>query len=267
MLLVGGNRNLGDGVIPTNGSGGGRRQLTPPAAAPYPVVAAHGLREGVMGAKWFGASVVRKEDPALLTGKGRYVDDIDLPGMLHAAFVRSPLAHARIRGIDKTAAKAMPGVHLVLAWADLPESVRMTPLPLFVPNAAITQLHLPVTMARDEVCYVGEPVAVVVAESRYLAEDAAALVAVDYESLPSVGDCRAALAPDSPPGSASSSAPAASMAFAPAPVPSRSIPSRSILRACTGGSSWARSVTIQPAAQSWRMKALRSSGASWSRGT
>src|SRR5262249_45664949 len=151
-----------------------------------------------MGAKWFGASVKRKEDPALLTGNGRFVDDIHLPGMLHAAFVRSTHAHAKIRGIDAAAARAAPGVHLVVAFADLPKPLQQNALPLFVPHPAITQLRLPSALAADEVHYVGEPVAVVVAESRYLAEDAAALVQVDYAPLPAVSDCAAAVEPASP---------------------------------------------------------------------
>ena len=151
-----------------------------------------------MGAKWFGASVVRKEDPALLTGKGRFVDDIALPGMLHAAFARSPHAHARIRAVDTAAAKAMPGVHLVLTFADLPEPLRKNALPLFVPHPAITALFMPYALAPGEACYAGEPVAVVVAESRYLAEDAAAALKIDYEPLPAVSDCVAAIEPGSP---------------------------------------------------------------------
>src|ERR1700681_4695585 len=71
---------------------------------------------------WFGASIKRKEDPDLLTGAGRYVDDIKLPGMLHAVVLRSPHAHAGIRGIDKRAALALPGVHAVFTFADLPPS-------------------------------------------------------------------------------------------------------------------------------------------------
>ena len=73
-----------------------------------------------MGAKHFGARVARLEDPALLTGRGRFVDDISLPGALHACFVRSPHAHARIRAIDPSTARSMPGVHAVLTAADLP---------------------------------------------------------------------------------------------------------------------------------------------------
>ena len=148
---------------------------------------------GVTGAKWFGASVKRKEDPAFLQGKGQYVDDIKLPEMLHAAFVRSPHAHAKIGRIDKSAALAVPGVRAVLVHADLPEVVRGQTLPLLVPHAAITQPRMPYALAKDETCYVGEPVACVVADSRYVAEDAAQRVEVEYQPLPAVSDCRAAL--------------------------------------------------------------------------
>jgi carbon-monoxide dehydrogenase large subunit len=151
-----------------------------------------------MGAKWFGVSVARKEDPALLTGKGRFIDDIQLPGTLHAAFVRSAHAHAKIRGINTAAARALPGVRLVLTAADLPEALRKNALPLFVPHPAITQLHMPYSLASEETHYVGEPVAVVVADSRYIAEDAAALVTADYDPLPAVSDCIAAIVPGSP---------------------------------------------------------------------
>jgi aerobic carbon-monoxide dehydrogenase large subunit len=151
-----------------------------------------------MGAKWFGAAVKRKEDPALLAGKGRFIDDIRLPGTLHAAFVRSSYPHARIRGIDTTAAKALNGMHLVLGFADLPEPMRKNSLPLFVPTPAITQLYMPYALAGSETVYVGEPIAIVVADNRYIAEDAAAMVEVDYEPLPGVSDCMAAIAPGSP---------------------------------------------------------------------
>jgi len=151
-----------------------------------------------MGAKWFGASVVRKEDPALLRGQGRYVDDIHLPGTLHAAFLRSPHPHARILHIDTAAARAMPGVHLILTHADLPESLQTQRLPLFVPHPAIRHPILPYTLARDEACYAGEPIALVVADTRHLAEDAVALIEVEYDVLPGVSDVRAALAADAP---------------------------------------------------------------------
>src|SRR3954447_6818908 len=150
-----------------------------------------------MGAKWFGASVKRKEDPAFLTGRGRYIDDINLPGMLHAVVLRSPHAHAGIRSIDKSAALALPGVH-VFVHTDLPESMQRQTVPLLVPSPAIKQALMPYCLAKDEACFVGEPVAVVVAESRYLAEDAANLMAVDYEPLPAVSDCAKGLAAGAP---------------------------------------------------------------------
>jgi carbon-monoxide dehydrogenase large subunit len=151
-----------------------------------------------MGAKWFGAAVKRKEDPALLAGRGRFIDDIRLPGTLDAAFVRSAYPHAYIRGIDAAAARKLPGVHAVLTFADLPEPVRKTALPLFVPSPAITQLYLPHALVEKETVYAGEPVAVVVAESRQVAEDAAALVAVDYEPLAGIADAAAAIEPGAP---------------------------------------------------------------------
>ena len=77
-----------------------------------------------MGAKHFGARVLRLEDPVLLTGRGRFVADINLPGMLHACFVRSPHAHARIRAVDASAARAMPAVHAVLTAHDLPQRLQ-----------------------------------------------------------------------------------------------------------------------------------------------
>ena len=99
-----------------------------------------------MGAKHFGARVVRLEDPALLTGRGRFVDDVKLPGALHACFVRSPHAHARIRAINTCAARAMPGVHAVLTADDLPPRMATAQIPMLVPNPSIktprTQLAL-----------------------------------------------------------------------------------------------------------------------------
>ena len=151
-----------------------------------------------MGSTWFGESVKRKEDPALLRGEGQYVDDIHLPGTLHAAFVRSPHAHARVGRIDKSAALAVAGVHAVIVFADLPESVRGQTLPLLVPHPSIKQPSMPYALVKDEACYAGEPVACVIADSRYIAEDAAQLIEVDYEPLPAVNDCRAALEKNAP---------------------------------------------------------------------
>jgi carbon-monoxide dehydrogenase large subunit len=151
-----------------------------------------------MGAKQFGARVKRVEDPALLSGRGRFVDDVKLPGMLHACFVRSPHAHARIRGIDASPARALPGVHAVLTADDLPASMATIRMPMLVPNPAIAASLTQHCLARDEVCYVGQTIAVVLADSRYIAEDAIALVDVDYEVLPAVSDYRSADKPNAP---------------------------------------------------------------------
>ena len=145
-----------------------------------------------------GDSIKRVEDPDLLRGRARFVDDIRLPFMLEAAFVRSPHAHAAIRAIDKRAALALAGVHAVLTLADLRPMLRAERLVVGLPSAAYRQERDRPALAGEEVVHVGEPVAIVVAESRYRAEDAAALVGVDYEPLQAVADCRAALLPDAP---------------------------------------------------------------------
>ncbi len=125
-----------------------------------------------MATRWFGAPVQRTEDPRLLRGKGNYVDDIDLPDMLHAAVLRSPHARARIVNIDSSAARELPGVHLVLTAGDLGEVLE--PSPLLVPHHALTQPRTQLPLALNEVYYVGEAVAFVVADSRYIAEDSCA---------------------------------------------------------------------------------------------
>jgi aerobic carbon-monoxide dehydrogenase large subunit len=148
-----------------------------------------------MGAKHFGARVARLEDPALLTGRARFVDDVKLAGALHACFVRSPHAHARIRAIDASAARALPGVHAVLTADDLPPRMTKSQIPMLVPNPSIKTPRTQLPLARHEVCYVGQTVAVAIAADRYLAEDAAATVDVDYEPLAAVSDCRDAAKP------------------------------------------------------------------------
>ena len=147
-----------------------------------------------MGAKYFGAAVLRKEDPRYLRGEGRFVDDILLPGMLHAAFVRSPHAHARITRIATDAARRVPGVAYVFTFADLERW--MKPMPLFgaVPPGLAARVDVTMkvvaqlAMCREEVRHVGEIVAMVLAETRALADDAAELVEVDYEPLPALVD-------------------------------------------------------------------------------
>ena len=146
-----------------------------------------------MSAKHFGARVKRLEDPALLSGRGRFVDDMKPPGLLHACFVRSSHAHAKIHGIDAKAAIATPGVHAVILADDLPDPMRCEPLPMLLPNPALAIAPTQMVLARDEVYYVGQPLALVIADSRYIAEDAAAAVIVDYEPLAAVVDCREAV--------------------------------------------------------------------------
>ncbi len=132
-----------------------------------------------------GQAMKRREDPRLLTGGNRYVSDFFLPGMLEMALVRSPLAHARIRTVDASAARALPGVVAVLAAEDL--GALAGPLPEGMADPRMTAA-MPPPLANGVVRYVGEPVAVVLAESRYVAEDGADLVAVDFEPLDAVVD-------------------------------------------------------------------------------
>jgi aerobic carbon-monoxide dehydrogenase large subunit len=146
-----------------------------------------------MGAKHLGARVKRLEDPALLSGRGRFVDDVKLPNLLHACFVRSPHAHAKVSSIDAKAAMVLPGVHAVITAADLPESMQREPMPMLVPNPALAAARTQTVLAHDEVCYVGQSIAIVVADTRYIAEDAAALLIVQYELLDVAGDCRDAI--------------------------------------------------------------------------
>ncbi len=120
-----------------------------------------------VAARYLGKSVTRKEDQRLLTGHGVYVDDVKVPGTLHAAFLRSDLARAAITGIDTRAAKELPGVVAVYTWEDF------TGLPGPAYHAMLgEELLVPAPLAITDVRYVGDPVAVVVARSRYLAEDA-----------------------------------------------------------------------------------------------
>src|SRR5580700_11289414 len=149
--------------------------------------------------RYTGASVRRSEDPRILTGSGRYVDDIKLPGMLHAAFVRSPLPHARVLSVDVSAARELPGVVAVYTGAEV--EAMTVPGPdalstLIGSTGPIPEFSL---LATDKVRLVGDPVAIVVAESRYLAEDGCELVEVEYDDLPPVATASFALDPASPP--------------------------------------------------------------------
>ncbi len=140
---------------------------------------------------YIGQSIIRKEDARFLTGRAAFADDVTLPGMLHAAFLRSPHAHARITGIDTSKALAMPGVAGVFTYDDFAENAKPIPVRLYPLPTLDPFLQYP--LASDKVRYVGEPVAMVVAESRYLAEDAAEAIDVTYELLPAVVDIEESL--------------------------------------------------------------------------
>ena len=146
-----------------------------------------------MAQTYIGAPIRRREDRRFLTGRGQFVDDVKLPNMLHAAILRSPHAHARIRSIDAAAALAMEGVVAVLTYEDIVAAVEPRPIPVRLRAYSDLLKYLQYPLAHRKVRYVGDPVAVVVAESRYLAEDALDAVAVDYEPLPAVVDVRESL--------------------------------------------------------------------------
>jgi carbon-monoxide dehydrogenase large subunit len=138
-----------------------------------------------------GASVLRREDARFLTGRGRYTDDITIPGTTHAAFVRSPHAHARIRAIDTTRAQSLRGVQAVFTGAQLAAGgVNGIPTGWLLPDIK-TPAHHPIAV--DRVRHTGEAVAVVIADNPYVARDAAELVVVDYDALPAVVDTEGAL--------------------------------------------------------------------------
>src|SRR6266568_6422287 len=141
---------------------------------------------------YVGASVKRVEDPRFLTGQGRYVDDLKFPNMAYAAFLRSPYPHARLISVDASEARALPGVVAVLTAADLADVVNPIQVDASLPGAK-PQPHT--VLASDKVRFVGDLVAMVIAESRYLAEDAVDLIQVEYDPLPSVPNMQVALDP------------------------------------------------------------------------
>ncbi len=150
-----------------------------------------------MTTRYFGERIQRNEDPRLLTGRGTFVDDLTLPDLLHAAVLRSPHAHARIRRINVTRAASSTGVAAVYTHADLPPGLR-EPLPKLIPHPALVHHKTQYALAPDKVRYVGEPVALVVAASRYAAEDALDLIEVEYDPLPAVVDLEQAVGPGTP---------------------------------------------------------------------
>jgi carbon-monoxide dehydrogenase large subunit len=152
-----------------------------------------------MSTRYFGERIKRNEDPRLLTGQGLYVDDVDLPNMLHVAFVRSPYAHARINNIDVSQALQREGVVAIYTAEDLGDYWKPGPLlvsPPPVDNIVFNE-KTQVPLAKDKVKFAGEPIVMVLAESRYIAEDALADIQIDYEPLEAVVDLEKALQPDS----------------------------------------------------------------------
>ncbi|MER3405579.1 MAG: oxidoreductase, partial [Chloroflexota bacterium] len=144
----------------------------------------------------FGASVRRREDPRLITGRATYTDDVNLPGMLYAAILRSPHAHARIRSIDTSAAEQAPGVLAVVTHADLPTAAdRVEELGESAVNVKEVSENI---FASQKVLYRGHAVAAVAATSPHLAEEALGLIRVDYEVLPPVLDVLDAMRDDAP---------------------------------------------------------------------
>src|SRR6185437_15885529 len=140
----------------------------------------------------------RTEDIPLLQGKAKFVDDVEIPDLLHVAFLRSSHAHARIRSIAADEARNVAGVRAILTYDDLRPLLTRERISLALPSAYLKFDVDPYVLARDEATYVGEPIAMVVAESRRVAEDAAGLIAVDYDPLPAVVDVVAALEKGSP---------------------------------------------------------------------
>src|SRR5438045_5651061 len=148
-----------------------------------------------MSATGIGASVRRKEDQRFITGKGHYTDDITRPGQTHAYFVRSPHAHAKIKRLDATEAKAMPGVVGVLTGAELAaDKIGNLICGWMIHSKDGTPMKMSAhpALASGKVCHVGDPLAVVIAETSAQARDAAEKIAVDYAVLPAVADPAAA---------------------------------------------------------------------------
>src|SRR6185312_657406 len=148
-------------------------------------------------AELIGTRTLRLEDEPLLRGRGRFIDDIEVAGMGHVAFVRSPHPHAVIRAIDKTAALAMPGVHAVFTLDDIAKVMVKRRMMRTSNSGFQLDKAWPFALADGEVSYVGQPVAMVIADARYIAEDATALVDVDYDVQNFVADVRKSVA--SPP--------------------------------------------------------------------
>jgi aerobic carbon-monoxide dehydrogenase large subunit len=148
-----------------------------------------------MTQRYVGQAMKRKEDPRLVSGTSTYVDDVVLPGMLHMAITRSIHAHARIKSIDTSKAKKLPGVVAVVTGEEVAAHCGPIPCAASIPDMKNAQRQL---LAVGKVRFVGEPVAAVVAENKYIARDAADLIEIDYETLPAVVNPEKAMDPASP---------------------------------------------------------------------
>jgi len=149
-----------------------------------------------MPTKMVGQAIKRREDPRLITGQGTFLDDIKLPGMTHACVLRSPYAHAKIKSIDTSKAKAHPGVVAVFTGEDM---LDLNPLPCAWQAGRVkNNVNTPRVLAVGEVHFAGDPVALVIAEDRYIARDACDLIEVEYEPLPVVVDAKKATEPGAP---------------------------------------------------------------------
>src|SRR5438067_5939591 len=148
-----------------------------------------------MPQRYVGQAMKRKEDPRLVSGTSTYVDDVVLPGMLHMAVARSMYAHARIKRVDVSKAQKLPGVVAVVTGEEVAAHCGPIPCAASIPNMknAIRQL-----LAVGKVRFVGEPIAAVVAEDKYIARDAADLIEIDYDVLPAVVDPEKAMSASSP---------------------------------------------------------------------
>lgn len=155
----------------------------------------------LIGARNVGARVKRAEDPRILTGRGRYIDDVVLPGMLHGAFLRSTVAHGRLRSIDVSAARELPGVVAVFTGEDIAALSTPAQAGQTIGMTQVPGMKLPAVygLATDKVRFVGDPIALVVAESRYVAEDALDLIDIDVEMLEPIVTYADALDPAKPP--------------------------------------------------------------------
>src|SRR5262249_38976980 len=161
----------------------------PRRAWPHPRLEAEEIAMAIAQRRWIGKDVPRLEDPKLLAGRATYTDDVKLPGMLHAAVLRSPHPHARIARIETSRARALAGVFAAVTGEDA--RALMNPLPAFCAEPVVQY-----ALAVDKVRFVGEAVAAVAAVDRYTAEDACALIDVEYELLPAVADPFDAMKPD-----------------------------------------------------------------------